>query len=231
MKSTLSFIFLVLSFAGVAQIPQPTDSLPLYGSGEIDVYPKAYMHQYNQLKKVIVKVYPYALHAADVLDEINNNMAAIEKRRQQNKYTKDAYKDLRDEFKYAFLELYTSEGIMLMKLVHRETGLTVYEIAERYRGKDNAEMFELMGKLWNQNLKIKYDPTGVDKIAEHVIRDIQSGLIPFSDDPLILNKEEFKIEQQKDRERQDQAREREKQKKKKLREKEREARKLKRQQD
>lgn len=219
---TILLIFSVLAACFSIGQYASTDSMPSYSSKEIPVYTKDYMREYNRLKKLIVKVYPYALHAADMLDEINNNVESIEKRRKQNKYLKESYEDLKDEFKYVFYEFYTFEGVMLMKLVHRETGLTVYEIAETYRGKRNAEVFELMGKLWDQDIHIKFDAQGRDKIAEHVIRDIQSGMIPFTDDVVILTKEEFKVEQAKDRERKKTRKQQQKQqeKEKKLREKE-----------
>jgi len=221
MRTILLIISVLASFFSIGQSTS-MDSMPSYSSKEIPVYTKDYMREYNRLKKLIVKVYPYALHAADMLDEINNNVESIEKRRKQNKYLKESYEDLKDEFKYVFYEFYTSEGVMLMKLVHRETGLTVYEIAETYRGKRNAEVFELMGKLWDQDIHIKFDAQGRDKIAEHVIRDIQSGMIPFTDDVVILTKEEFKVEQAKDRERKKTRKQQQKQqeKEKKMREKE-----------
>lgn len=201
MKSSLILFVLLFSLIGSSQTSNPSnDSLKLYESAPVDIYPRDYMHKYNMMKKIIVKVYPWALHSADMLDEINNNAAAIEKRRKQNKYYKDAYKDLKDEFKYSFYELTTSEGVVLMKLVHRETGMTVYEIAEKYRGKSNAEIFDVMGKLFDQDINVKYDPTGVDKIAEHVIRDIQSGLIPFDDAVVTFDKQEYKVENAKDKE-------------------------------
>ncbi|MBK7129297.1 MAG: DUF4294 domain-containing protein [Crocinitomicaceae bacterium] len=204
-----------MGFQAVAQ--QNPDSLKLYESEPVTVYTKDYMRQYNQAKRIIVKVYPYALYAADVLDEINNNLGSIEKRRKQNKFLKESYQNLKDEFKYAFYEMYTSEGVMLMKLIHRETGLTVYEIANQYRGKSNAEMFELMGKIWDQDIRVQFDPIGVDKIAEHVIRDIQSGLVPFNNEVVILTKDDYKVEQQKDHERKVQKRKNNKEQKKKER--------------
>lgn len=210
-----SFLFFCMGFQAVAQ--QNPDSLKLYESEPVTVYTKDYMRQYNQAKRIIVKVYPYALYAADVLDEINNNLGSIEKRRKQNKFLKESYQNLKDEFKYAFYEMYTSEGVMLMKLIHRETGLTVYEIANQYRGKSNAEMFELMGKIWDQDIRVQFDPIGVDKIAEHVIRDIQSGLVPFNNEVVILTKDDYKVEQQKDHERKVQKRKNNKEQKKKER--------------
>lgn len=204
MKTILGISLLFFGFTAIGQISNPDDSLRLCKSEPVPVYTRDYMNEYNRLKILIVKVYPYALYAADVLDEINQNAASIEKRRKQNKFYKDSYQNLRDEFKYVIYEFYTSEGRMLMKLIHRETGLTVYEIAAAYRGKKNAEVFELMGKIWDQNIHEKFDPNGKDKIAEHVISDIQKGIVPFNDQVVILDKQEYKAEQQKDKERKEQ---------------------------
>lgn len=229
MRSSVKYfvlvIFLHCGFNLSAQLPSNSDSLKLYQGREVSIYPEHYMREYYRLKKLIEKVYPYALYAADVLDEINSNAAAIEKRRKQNKFYKDAYQQLKEDFKYFIYELYTSEGRMLMKLIHRETGLTVYEIANQYRGKRNAEMFELMAKIWDQDIHIKFDATGVDKIAEHVINDMKEGILPFSNEIDIMSKEEYKIEQEKDKQRKKSNKEKKKQYEKDKKEKEKQARK------
>lgn len=221
MKTILGILLLFIWGTVAGQIATTNDSLRLYKSEPVPVYTREYMNEYNRLKMVIVKVYPYALYAADVLDEINHNAASIEKRRKQNKFYKNSYQTLRDEFKYVIYELYTNEGRMLMKLIHRETGLTVYEIATAYRGKQNAEVFELMGRIWDQDIHIKYEPAGKDKIAEHVISDIQKGIVPFKNEVVILNKEEYKVEQQKDKERKAQRKQNTKEHNKKKKEQER----------
>lgn len=220
MKAIFVIGLVILGFYSVAQTATTNDSLRLCTAKPVTVYTADYMKKYNRLKVVIVKVYPYALYAADVLDEINHNAEAIEKRRKLNKFYKESYQDLKDDFKYVFYELYTQEGIMLMKLVHRETGMTVYEIAETYRGKQNAEIFEMMGSIWDQDLKVQFDPLGEDKIAEHVITDIQAGIVPFNDEVVLLNKEEYKVEQEKDKERKKANHERIKAEEKKKKEKE-----------
>ncbi len=225
MKTILGISLLFFGVSAFGQMLNPDDSLKLYKSEPVPVYTRDYMNEYNRLKVLIVKVYPYALYAADVLDEINQNAAAIEKRRKQNKFYKDSYQNLRDEFKYVIYEFYTSEGRMLMKLIHRETGLTVYEIAAAYRGKKNAEVFELMGKIWDQNIHEKFDPIGKDKIAEHVISDIQKGIVPFNDQVVILDKEAYKAEQQKDKERSEQRKQNTKEYNKKKKQEERAERK------
>lgn len=198
-KILVLFVALVLSEMGFGQTTQThPDSLKEYHGQVISVYTKEYLNLYNRMKKMVVKVYPYALHAADIIDEINMNSASIERRRKLNAYYKDSYKTLKENFKYFILDLYTSEGEMLMKLIHRETGMTVYDISSKYRGKNNAEMFNMMAKIWDQNLHVKFDPTtGNDKVAEQVIQDIQAGLIPFNDEIITVTKLEYRDEQRK----------------------------------
>ncbi len=174
-------------------IPHPDDSLKEYESAAVSVYTDDYLKKYNRFKRIIVKVYPYALHAADVIDEIDQNAESINRRRKKNKFYRQSYHDLKEEFKYFILDLYTSEGQMLMKLIHRETGMTVYDISNKYRGRQKAEMFNLMAKIWDQDLHVKFEPdSGDDKIAETVIQDIQSGLIEFNDEIVTIDKPAYK---------------------------------------
>jgi hypothetical protein len=174
-------------------IPHPDDSLKEYESAAVSVYSDDYLKKYNRFKRIIVKVYPYALHAADVIDEIDQNAESINRRRKKNKFYRQSYHDLKEEFKYFILDLYTSEGQMLMKLIHRETGMTVYDISNKYRGRQKAEMFNLMAKIWDQDLHVKFEPdSGDDKIAETVIQDIQSGLIEFNDEIVTIDKLAYK---------------------------------------
>lgn len=195
MKARIFFLLVgVLGANAFGQVEiWPEDSLKEYEGQIVTVYTKDYLNTYNRMKRLVIKVYPYALHAADIIDEIDENAENISKRRKQNKFYKESYQQLRDDFKYFILDLYTSEGRMLMKLIHRETGMTVYDISSKYRGKQKAEMFNLMAKIWDQDLHIKFDPTtGDDKITEQVIQDIQSGLIPFNDEIVTVDRLEYR---------------------------------------
>jgi hypothetical protein len=181
-----------LSVQGQFQIPSDhPDSLKMYESVPVPIYSSNYMNQYKKFKRIIVKVYPYALYAADVLYQLEADSESINKKRKKKKFYKKAYQNLKEDFRYAFLDLYTSEGRMLMKLVHRETGMSVFDIAEKYRGKKNAVLFNTMGKIWDQDVKIEFDPVGVDKIAEHVIQDIESGIIDFKGNVVRIDKVQY----------------------------------------
>ena len=198
MKKIILAISFALGLSSYGQFIIPSDhidSLKMYESNPVPIYSKEYMNQYNRYKRIIVKVYPYALYASDVLYELEEDVEDINKDRKKKKVYKEAYHGLKDDFKYVILDLYTSEGNMLMKLVHRETGLSVYEIAEKYRGKKSASIFNVMGKIWDQDVKTTFDPLGKDKIAEHVIQDIEAGIIPFDSKVITVDKDQYKENQ------------------------------------
>ncbi|MFT5822922.1 MAG: hypothetical protein ACI8ZM_004179 [Crocinitomix sp.] len=202
MKTILTYCLILASASIFGQVENwPPDSLRDVEADIVTVYTKEYLNKYNRMKRIIVKVYPYALHAADMIDEIDKNAESINRRGKKNRFFKHAYKDLKQDFKYFILDLYTSEGVMLMKLIHRETGMTVYDISRKYRGKSKAEMFNLMAKIWDQDLHVQFQPNdGDDKIAEQVISDIQSGLVPFNNEIVKVDKLTFRDKKKKERE-------------------------------
>lgn len=158
---------------------------------EVAIVDQKFLNEYNRYKPIVVKVYPYALYAADLLDKMNNDLASIERRRKRNKFLKQSYKTLKTDFKYVLLDMYISEGKVLMKLISRETGMTVYDIIKKYKGRKDAAMFNLMGKMYEQNIKEVYNPRK-EYVLEAILRDIESGKIKFDSKVETFQKEEYK---------------------------------------
>ena len=154
MKKYLLVICVIsLSLVSAQSEIESKDSLMSFHGDVVEVRTKNFMIEYNRLKPIVLKVYPYALSSADILDEMNNELSKIEKRRKRTKFCKRSYKTLKEEFKYVFMDMYVSEGQILTKLVARETGMPIFEIIKKYRGSKDAAMFSLMGKMFDQNIK------------------------------------------------------------------------------
>lgn len=194
-KISLILFFLV---HGVVVHAQKMDSIPTKtGVQEIQEVStdRNYMARYNRELERVRKIYPYALHAKALLLDFDKDLAEIEKKRLQKKYNKKAHQILKDDYNYLIRDLYTSEGILLMKLIHRETEMTVAEIIQKYRGKFRSDFYEQMGKIWDQDLDIHYDPKGADQLTERIIKDIENNTVAFQNEAKIITKEEFKINQ------------------------------------
>jgi hypothetical protein len=156
--------------------------------------PKNYKSEYRTALRRVRKVYPLALYAAHIVDSLENELQQLEKKRQQNKVTRTVHKELKADFKFLLKELYVQEGLVLTKLIHRETGMTVREIVEKYRGGAQASLYSGMAQLFDQELDAKYDPEGEDFILECVIRDIQTGKVKFENTFQTVDKEHYKAD-------------------------------------
>lgn len=71
--------------------------------------------------------------------------------------------------------MYASQGMLLMKLMDRETDKTSYELIKQYRGKIAANFWQFIAKLFKNDLKEEYDASDKDKIIERVIKLVEAG--------------------------------------------------------
>lgn len=197
LKIKTNLIFLVFSislsnFYGQSQIiNQKSDTLPQYVGSSITVVDKEFQRLYKRYKPIVLKVYPYALQSADVIDQMNNDLESIKKRRLRTKFLRRSYKKLKTDYKYVFLDMYVSEGKVLTKLIARETGMSIHQIIRKYRGKKDAAFFNLMGKMFEQDIKSPYLPKQ-EYVLEAIIRDIESGKIQFNSTVKTINKVTYK---------------------------------------
>lgn len=164
---------------------------------------KNFKHKYDQKLRLLRRTFPMALKAKELIDEYEADLAAIEKRRKQKKYGREAHKDLKEEFLYNIKDLYVTEGDMLMKVIHRETGMTVHQIIERYRGDFSSDVYEGIAKIWGNDLDQVFDPKNPgndDWITEIVIQDILAGRVDFDLSMRKMSKEDYKISMEEYRE-------------------------------
>ncbi len=192
-QSILSVLtILICSFSSFSQniIPK-NDTLPQYLGSPVTVVDKDFQRLYKRYKPIVLKVYPYALQSADLIDQMNNDLESIKRRRKRNRFVKQSYKKLKSDYKYVFLDMYVSEGRILTKLIARETGMSIHQIIKKYRGKKDAAMFNLMGKMFDQDIKALYE-TKKEYVLEAIIRDIESGKIEFDDTVKTIDKTVYK---------------------------------------
>jgi hypothetical protein len=189
MKLFFLLIFTVLPDMLFCQVK---DSVKMKYQDIQEVYTdKNYYKKYNTALRRIKKVYPLALFAKEKLVDLETELAQVDKKRQKKKIAKKTNNELKDDFQYVIRDLYIEDGKVLMKLIHRETGMTVAEIIKKYRGKIRSDLIDNLGRIWEQDLDSKYDPTGEDWIIEKVIQDIKNNTIAFEKEAKLISKEEY----------------------------------------
>ena len=113
----------------------------------------------NRLKKA----YEYSLRCSRIIQQIDKELAICDNKKQRKAYTQETYKLLRDEFEDDIRNMYRTEGKYLVRLIHRQTGQTVYSIIKEYKTKINAGWWNFTGKFFDQDLKDTFQSEGRDK--------------------------------------------------------------------
>jgi hypothetical protein len=150
-----------------------------------------FQNKYNATLRRMRRVYPLALEAARIVKELDAELAQVDSKRKKRKITKVYSKELKESYLYAIKDLYIEEGVLLMKLVHRETNKTVAEIIASYRGKIKSEFYDQVGRIWKQDLDATYD-VKKEWITEMIIRQINSNEISFDFALKKPSKEDYK---------------------------------------
>jgi len=136
--------------------------------------------KYLILKRKTRKVYPYAKLAADTLISLVNNLEDITKKRHRKKHIKKMQRFMQDRFAPELKKLTRTEGQILVKLVHRQTGITMYDLIKEYRSGFKAFVYDRTAHFFNISLKREFQPTEVyeDYLIEDVLqRSFQDGIL------------------------------------------------------
>jgi hypothetical protein len=120
--------------------------------------------------KKVHRAYPFATLASEKLSEINEELEGIKSKRKRKKHIKKIQKYMEGEFADQLKKLTRTEGRILIKLVHRQTGETMYELIKDYRSGWQAFWYNSTAKMFRLSLKGEYIP---EEIAlDFIIEDI-----------------------------------------------------------
>lgn len=132
-------------------------------------------HEYERLKRNVKKVYPYAKEAGRAMREFEDMMSKLDKRKDKRAYEKAFEKQMRERFEEEIKNLTITQGMILIKLINRETGKTTFTTIKDIKGSFNAFMYQTSARLFGHNLKDDYDPEGKDYLIEDIVQMIERG--------------------------------------------------------
>jgi len=122
--------------------------------------------------KKVQKAYPFAKMASDTLLHINEELAGIKSKRKRKKKIKSIQEYMEGEFTEQLKKLTKTEGRILIKLIHRQTGETMYELIKEYRSGWKAFWYNSTANMFRLSLKKEYKPgeEGLDFIVEDILQ-------------------------------------------------------------
>ncbi|RNC86534.1 MAG: DUF4294 domain-containing protein [Winogradskyella sp.] len=136
--------------------------------------------RYYILKRKTKKVYPYAKLASERLTELRKRLDELPKKRQKKKYAKRIQKYIEGEFSAELKKLTKTEGQILIKLIHRQTGKTAFQLIKELRNGWRAFWFNNTASLFDISLKREYEPLEVEEdflIEDILLRAFQNGVL------------------------------------------------------
>lgn len=142
---------------------------------------------YLILRRKTRKVYPYAKLASERLIELNSRLDQIKSKRQQKKYTKIVQDYIEGEFSAELKKLTRTEGQILVKLVHRQTGVTTYNLVKNLKSGWRAFWYNSTASIFDISLKEEYNPESnkEDYLIEDILqRSFQAKILEPQASPL-----------------------------------------------
>ncbi|NKI32593.1 DUF4294 domain-containing protein [Croceivirga thetidis] len=130
----------------------------VYLFGKLEFADKRERLRYYILRRKTLKVYPYAKMAAERLVELNDSLTYIKKNRHKKRYTKKVQKYIEGEFSEELKKLTRTEGQILVKLIHRQTGTTAFGLVKELRSGWRAFWYQTTAKAFKINLKKEFHP-------------------------------------------------------------------------
>lgn len=162
------------------------DSIPIAVLPEVEIVTKApspkrqaevrrQWQNFQRLRRNVYLVYPLAKEAARIVKEVDTERARLGKKSRDYKaYEKRLKKELFERYEPILREMTVTQGILLIKLIHRETGLDAYTLLKDYLGGLQARFWQTIAQLYGSNLRLTYNPEE-EPLIEAIIQEIETG--------------------------------------------------------
>jgi hypothetical protein len=159
------------------------DTIPLIELPEVKVYERKdfeYLYlkrRYRRLIRNVKKAYPYAKIAGVRLKALDDKLVTIDSEKERKDYIEKAEGEIMQQFEKEVKKLTVTQGIILVKLIDRETGRTSYQVIKELKGGITAFFWQGIARIFGNNLKAEYDPEQNDRIIEDIVLGIEAGFI------------------------------------------------------
>ncbi len=132
---------------------------------------------YSKLIRDVKKTLPYAKEIAGIITETYEYMETLSNEKSRQQHLNKMEKYLTEKYTPEMKKLTRSQGQLLMKLVDRETHSSSYHIIDAFMGSFKAWTANLFAKLFGNDLKIRYNPYGEDRVTERVCVLVEQGVV------------------------------------------------------
>lgn len=128
---------------------------------------------YYRYKYAARTVYPYAIQAIALYDEVTQQTQDMSKR-QRRRFIRHEHKELKEDFTEQMKNLSRTQGMVLIKMIEKQVGKPFYQVISETRGGFTATYWNTLGKLYGYDLKEGYK-VGADPLLDETFLDYDFG--------------------------------------------------------
>lgn len=165
----------------VGKVKQGGDSIQYVELNNIWVYPQPVFKNerqrqaYNRLVYNVKKVLPIAKEVNKIIIETGDYLEMLPNKKAKDEHMKKVEADIKKEYTPRVKKLTYSQGKLLIKLVYRECNNTSYDLIKAFLGPVRAGFYQAFAWVFGASLKKGYDPNGIDRLTERVVRQVEAG--------------------------------------------------------
>ena len=169
--------------AKVGKALQGKDSIQYVEVNNVYVYPEPVFKDakqrmaYNRLVYNVKKVLPIAKEVRKIIIETGEYLETLPNKRAKDAHMKLVEKGIKEEYTPRMKKLTYAQGKLCIKLVYRECNSSSYQLIQAFLGPVRAGFYQAFAWAFGASLTKKYDPNGVDRLTERVVRQVESGQI------------------------------------------------------
>ena len=157
------------------------DSIQYMEMNDVWVYPEPTFKNarqraaYNRLVYNVKKVLPIAKEVNKIIIETGDYLNTLPNKKARDEHMKRVEADIKKEYTPRMKKLSYSQGKLLIKLVYRECNSSSYQLIQAFLGPVKAGFYQAFAWVFGASLNKKYEPEGVDRLTERVVRQVESG--------------------------------------------------------
>jgi hypothetical protein len=178
MKQLLLVCAVLLSMSGKSYAQQAIDTNVAYLLPNVNVNTTrnwendTIRYRYNQMKYYVTTILPYLNAAITAMNELNaKEQDNTLTKRQRKDFVNHKEDEITARYKKELSALNETQGVLLIKLIARQSGQNIYSKMEEYKNPFYAFKWQMWAQLHGFNLNKRYDPND-EPMLEHIMQSI-----------------------------------------------------------
>ena len=167
----------------VGKVLEAGDSIQYMEMNNVHVFPPMTFDNQRQaeafmrLVKNVKIVLPIAKEARLIMMETAEYLETLPTEEARKAHMKRVEQSIMKTYKPKMKKLTYSQGKLLIKLIHRESNSSGYELIQAFLGPIKAGFYQVFAWTFGASLKKTYDAEGIDRLTERVVLMVEAGQI------------------------------------------------------